>query len=131
MSLQGLHFQRDANATCKGTPAKAVAGAPPESPTTARPLDFDDEPSEAVASATTPTAPISTLTEDQAPPKPPRPVNAREQAENTLREAFPSIDAAVVKAVLTASRGQVEPAFNALLGECLRNDFHQSTGLLV
>jgi CUE domain len=54
---------------------------------------------------------------DEAPPlKPPRPLSPREQAENTLKEAFPSIDAAVVKAVLTASGGQVEPAFNALLG---------------
>ena len=54
---------------------------------------------------------------DEAPPaKPPRPVNAREQAENTLKEAFPSIDLAVIKAVLAASGGQVEPAFNALLG---------------
>lgn len=41
---------------------------------------------------------------------------AEQQAENTLKEAFPSIDAAVVKAVLRASGGQLEPAFNALLG---------------
>ena len=54
---------------------------------------------------------------DEAPPmKPPRPLSPREQAENTLKEAFPSIDTAVVKAVLAASGGQVEPAFNALLG---------------
>jgi len=32
-----------------------------------------------------------------------------------LKEAFPSIDMTVIKAVLRASRGQVEPAFNALL----------------
>jgi hypothetical protein len=38
------------------------------------------------------------------------------QAEATLIEAFPSIDAKVVKAVLVASHGNVEPAFNALLG---------------
>lgn len=37
------------------------------------------------------------------------------QAEATLIEAFPAIDAKVVKAVLVASRGKVEPAFNALL----------------
>ena len=54
--------------------------------------------------------------EDVAPPKPPRPLSPRQQAENTLKEAFPTIDAAVVKAVLTASGGKVEPAFNALLG---------------
>jgi hypothetical protein len=38
------------------------------------------------------------------------------KAEATLIEAFPSIDAKVVKAVLVASGGNVEPAFNALLG---------------
>jgi len=42
-------------------------------------------------------------------------VNPQVQAENTLIEAFPSIDAKVVKAVLVASGGEVEPAFNALL----------------
>lgn len=40
-----------------------------------------------------------------------------QQAENTLKEAFPTIDAAVVRAVLRASGGNVEPAFNALLGK--------------
>ena len=50
------------------------------------------------------------------PPKPPRPANAHLQAEITLIEAFPSIDAKVVKAVLAASSYRVEPAFNALLG---------------
>ena len=39
-----------------------------------------------------------------------------QQAENTLKEAFPSIDVAVIKAVLRASGGRLEPAFNALLG---------------
>ena len=56
------------------------------------------------------------MTESAPPPQPPRPLSPRQQAENTLKEAFPSIDAAVVKAVLTASGGQVEPAFHALLG---------------
>lgn len=55
-------------------------------------------------------------TEEAPPAKPPRPQSAREQAETTLKEAFPAIDPAVVRAVLAASAGQVEPAFNALLG---------------
>jgi len=94
-------------------PSKVTLGNRPESPTTARELDFDDEPQEpGVASA----ASVGEPGEDVAPPKPPRPLSPRLQAENTLREAFPSIDAAVVKAVLTASGGKVEPAFNALLG---------------
>ena len=54
-----------------------------------------------------------------APPKPPRPANPLQQAENTLKEAFPTIDAAVVRAVLRASGGNVEPAFNALLGTAI------------
>jgi hypothetical protein len=59
---------------------------------------------------------------EEAPPaKPPRPLSPQQQAENTLKEAFPSIDAAVVRAVLSASGGRVEPAFNALLGIVHRN----------
>lgn len=54
--------------------------------------------------------------EEAAPTKPPRPLSPQEQAANTLIEAFPSIDTKVVKAVLAASGGKVEPAFNALLG---------------
>jgi hypothetical protein len=54
---------------------------------------------------------------DEIPPsKPPRPQSPQQQAEHTLIEAFPSIDAKVVRAVLMASGGKVEPAFNALLG---------------
>ena len=94
---------------------------PPESPTTAKELNFD---SDQEAASGTPTA-TTTRSEnapnpppkDEAPPtKPPRPVSAREQAENTLKEAFPTIEPSVIKAVLAASGGQVEPAFNALLG---------------
>lgn len=54
--------------------------------------------------------------EEIPPVKPPRPQSPQQQAENTLIEAFPSIDTKVVKAVLMASGGKVEPAFNALLG---------------
>ncbi|KAK6338280.1 ubiquitin-binding protein cue5, variant 2 [Orbilia blumenaviensis] len=54
--------------------------------------------------------------EEAPPPKPPRPVSKFEQNVATLAEAFPDIDVAVIKAVLTASAGRVEPAFNALLG---------------
>jgi len=38
------------------------------------------------------------------------------QNEKTLKEAFPTIDSKVIRAVLVASGGSVEPAFNALLG---------------
>ncbi len=60
--------------------------------------------------------PPTSIAVENTPPQPPRPVSARQQAENTLKEAFPNIDPAVVRAVLVASGGQVEPAFNALLG---------------
>ena len=106
----------------------------PESPTTARELDFDDEPQDAPVSPKLikPNTSVDTSStsvkpgagEDLAPPQPPRPLSPRQQAENTLKEAFPSIDATVVRAVLTASGGHVEPAFNALLGGLIPGNLH-------
>ncbi|KAJ9644548.1 ubiquitin-binding protein cue5 [Coniosporium apollinis] len=99
-----------------------TAGA--ESPTTARELDFDDEPQETgatalrnnVASPSPKRRPrVSFQDEETPPPKPPRPMSPQAQAEATLIEAFPAVDPKVVKAVLLASNGRVEPAFNALL----------------
>lgn len=55
--------------------------------------------------------------EEAPPPRPARPTSPNTQNLATLIEAFPDIDTKIVKAVLTASGGQVEPAFNALLGE--------------
>lgn len=103
----------------KSSITKDVSQAPPESPTTARPLDFDDEPQEAggAGAQTVEGAPGLSKNEGTAPPKPPRPMDPREQATNTLKEAFPSIETSVIKAVLAASGYQVEPAFNALLGK--------------
>ena len=99
----------------------------PESPTTARALDFDDEEQKtgtikmtdslpSSAAHTTPAQALPAATTEVPPPKPPRPIDPRVQAEATLKEAFPGIDLSVIKAVLAASGGQVEPAFNALLG---------------
>ncbi|MCJ1475348.1 ubiquitin-binding protein cue5 [Lambiella insularis] len=101
-------------------PEKAKLEGPPESPTTARELDFDDEDLSASPKPIKPTTtsdlhPQKLATEQAAPPQPPRPLNPRQQAETTLKEAFPSIDNAVIRAVLTASGGQLEPAFHALL----------------
>ncbi|KAL9636333.1 MAG: hypothetical protein Q9164_002879 [Protoblastenia rupestris] len=101
-------------------PEKPKSETRPESPTTARALDFDDDATETPASppksAPTTSTPQAGSSEDLGPPKPPRPLAPEQQAENTLKEAFPSIDRAVVKAVLRASGGRLEPAFNALLG---------------
>jgi hypothetical protein len=60
--------------------------------------------------------PTVPATQEAAPPKPPRPMTEQQKNELILKEAFPSVDLSVIKAVLTASRGQIEPAFNALLG---------------
>lgn len=116
MCGQGAHFSPQSIPTKPVAPAANSPRA--ESPTTARPLDFDDEPQDSNATSGTaaPAQQPDTETPPAAPPKPPRPLSPREQSENTLREAFPSIDASVVKAVLNASNWNVERAFNALLG---------------
>ena len=74
------------------------------------------------ANATT-TAPVaqakpSTTTDetDNPPAKPPRPQTEAQKNEMILQEAFPSVEPSVIRAVLRASSGRVEPAFNALLG---------------
>ncbi|KAF2083617.1 hypothetical protein K490DRAFT_51194 [Saccharata proteae CBS 121410] len=93
-----------------------------ESPTTARELDFDDDSTQDTSApgATSPPPKPRVSFQDvpeeiEPPPKPPRPLSPMAQAENTLIEAFPNTDPKVVKAVLVASGGKVEPAFNALL----------------
>ena len=78
------------------------------------------------ATTTSPTetspAPETTATgeNEAAPVKPPRPLSEAQKNEMILKEAFPSVDAGVIKAVLSASAGRVEPAFNALLGTTRR-----------
>ncbi|KAF3480279.1 CUE domain-containing protein 5 [Arthroderma uncinatum] len=102
------------------TPKKTSAGSiNPESPTTARPLDFDDEPQESGLAS----APISSRSSSQlnlanqaAGMQSQRPSNPHQKITEDLREAFPNIDAPVIKAVVVASDGNVERAFNALLG---------------
>ncbi|KAI8942842.1 hypothetical protein NX059_000882 [Plenodomus lindquistii] len=107
---------------------KPSTDKPLESPTTARELDFDDDDDAPPTSTHDPVAspppeskspkPAVRFNEEATeipPPKPPRPVDPQVQAQNTLIEAFPDIDNNVIKAVLVASGGKVEPAFNALL----------------
>lgn len=66
---------------------------------------------------TTQSKTLAQTASDEAPPnKPPRPVSQQHMNEQTLKEAFPAIDLAVIRAVLIASGGQIDPAFNALLG---------------
>ncbi|KAK1998558.1 CUE domain-containing protein [Colletotrichum falcatum] len=102
----------------------------PESPTTVRPLDLSDDedvqetgvlggevPSQNTTTNTTTSSTMasSTTAAEAAPPKPPRPSTETQKTEDILKEAFPSIDIAVIKAVLRASGGKIDPAFNALL----------------
>ncbi|KAI1275788.1 hypothetical protein F5Y07DRAFT_400098 [Xylaria sp. FL0933] len=115
----------------KGNPTSQETA--PESPTTVRPFDMDDDdvPETGVlnTSATTaaPATTAASAPSDEMPPaKPPRPLTTQQKNEQILKEAFPSIDATVIKAVLAASGGQIDPAFNALLGmsdpDAVRND---------
>jgi len=80
-------------------------------------LGADDAATTKPATTAAPAAPNAPAPapEEVAPPKPPRPVSETQNNQQMLQEAFPTIDLAVIKAVLSASRGQVEPAFNALL----------------
>ncbi|KLO86687.1 Uncharacterized protein LW93_11469 [Fusarium fujikuroi] len=113
-----------------GETNKATAESGPESPTTAQPLDLDDDDdvqeSGVLDSNTTPAAATNTTTtqvqtqappptNETAPPKPPRPVSEAQKNETILKEAFPTVELSVIKAVLRASGGRVEPAFHALL----------------
>ncbi|KAF4437851.1 CUE domain [Fusarium acutatum] len=114
-----------------GETNKGTAESGPESPTTARPLDLDDDDvqeSGVLDSNTTPAAATNTTTtqaqaqaqapspmNEIAPPKPPRPVSEAQKNETILKEAFPTVEPSVIKAVLRASGGRVEPAFHALL----------------
>lgn len=68
------------------------------------------------APAATPSNPPTTASDEVPPPKPPRPMTEQQKNEAILKEAFPSIESSVIKAVLIASGGRIDPAFNALLG---------------
>ncbi|KAL6855384.1 ubiquitin-binding protein cue5 [Amphichorda felina] len=129
-------------AAATDTPTKGTGDSGAESPTTARPLEMDDDDVQETGvmggdgnttsttgqgnaanapttTSTTETSPApetpATGGEEAAPAKPPRPLTEAQKNEMTLKEAFPGVDASVIKAVLSASGGRVEPAFNALL----------------
>ncbi|PFH61988.1 hypothetical protein XA68_15530 [Ophiocordyceps unilateralis] len=104
----------------------ATAESGPESPTTARPLEMDDDDVQETgavgeggnAAAVRQTAPATTAASpiSASPPQvPPKPVSETEKNILTLKEAFPSVEETVIRAILRASGGRVEPAFHALL----------------
>lgn len=76
---------------------------------------FEEHTHEPASEISAPQAAAS-LTAEDPPAKPPRPLSPQQQAELTLAEAFPTVEPGVIKAILIASRGDIEPAFNALLG---------------
>ncbi|QFZ30000.1 putative CUE domain-containing protein [Clavispora lusitaniae] len=53
--------------------------------------------------------------EEDAPPPPMRPLSPLSQIKKDLKDAFPSSEDRIIEAVLIASEGRVDPAFNALL----------------
>ncbi|CDK25107.1 unnamed protein product [Kuraishia capsulata CBS 1993] len=54
-------------------------------------------------------------TEAAPPPRPPRPLSPKALAKKTLKDAFPDVDDKYITMVLIASRGEMDPAFSALL----------------
>lgn len=75
--------------------------------------DSNPKPTASATSAANPTSPPASS--EAPPPKPPRPASKTQEQEQTLKEAFPTVELAVIKAVLTASGGNIERAFIALL----------------
>lgn len=60
-------------------------------------------------------APAPDLGPDKVPAPPKRPADPRSKVIGDLRDAFPNIEEKYITAVLIASLGNVDPAFNALL----------------
>lgn len=85
---------------------------------TAKTADTDkaaDSKTSPDAAKTPAAAQLAKTDEDDAPPPPARPLSPLAQAKKDLKEAFPQIEDKYVEAVLIASLGRVDPAFNALL----------------
>ncbi|KAG6002902.1 hypothetical protein E4U21_002513 [Claviceps maximensis] len=123
-------------------PNKHTTETGPESPTTARPLEMDDDDvndtsivagdvaaaktSQTPGSTSTSSAPATNTTSvvttanthipgEVVSHKPHRTLSEAQKNVMILKEAFPTVDDSIIKAVLRASGGQIEPAFNALL----------------
>lgn len=58
---------------------------------------------------------LNSADDADAPPRPTRPVSPLDQIKRDLKEAFPQIEDKYIQAVVIASEGRVDPAFNALL----------------
>lgn len=107
--------ENDAKTTDKDTEATAA-----EESTAAdtKPDKLDEKLAENLTRLTKSTEPTSKddpKSDEDAPPPPPRPVSPVTQITKDLKDAFPNIDDKYITAVLVASEGKLDPAFNALL----------------
>lgn len=64
---------------------------------------------------TTTEAKLTEESTEDAPPPPARPLSPVSRVKKDLKDAFPQIEDKYIQAVLIASQGQPDPAFNALL----------------
>lgn len=107
-STEPVDLDEDTTTTPAAAPAETEAVSEPETkPGT----------EEVVAEETKPAVPekeTKSETED-APPQPPRPLSPAARIKKDLKEAFPQIEDKYIEAVLIASHGRSDPAFNALL----------------
>ncbi|THY36105.1 hypothetical protein D6D01_00756 [Aureobasidium pullulans] len=105
ISTLAIHNKHSEHATMSDGSHSEKPKAGAESPTTARELDFDDDHDESrpVKSPTPKQVSFVEVEDEDAPSKPARPLSPQSQNEKTLKEAFPTIDAKVIRAVLIAS----------------------------
>ncbi|KKY27654.1 putative cue domain [Phaeomoniella chlamydospora] len=95
--------------TEKVTP-KSNSGAPPESPTTARPLDFDDDPQDAPSGAATADVQNSSApqTDDTPLQNPPRPLSPRMTDPDSQKEPEPPAKPPRPTVPTSTTRSQLE-----------------------
>lgn len=111
----------DSTPAAKTDDSKSAAVSEPEPETsklaakdTKEATEAEEKPKDG-ATKETDTAKSGVSDEEDAPPPPARPLSPAAQIKKDLKEAFPQIEDKYIEAVLIASEGQADPAFNALL----------------
>lgn len=79
------------------------------------PIPIEKDTTAAVDATSDVKAPVQEDEGSVPPPKPKRPLSAREEAKKNLKDAFPTVEDSTIEAILIASSFKLEPAFNALL----------------
>lgn len=84
----------------------------------AEPTNSTESTENAAAIPAVLTTPETTTTheENTSPAPPPKPLSPHQQALATLQEAFPSVEPGVIEAILEIQHGNMEAAFEVLLG---------------